>query len=93
MTPEEANKVIAEYMGINYLRESNGDMIYLDICGVCEKRGQLFSSSLDMLILVWQKLGIEDIWSFSLMCKKETGTPQEFACIATAKTIEALNAN
>ena len=51
MIPEEANKIIAEYMGKAEVYTGDIFMGYTNM-----RAGQLFTESLDALIPVWKKL-------------------------------------
>lgn len=96
MTPQEANKIIAEYMGVpsQYI---NG-VIWNAEKGYTTTD---FRKSLDALVPVWEKLGIHEKYLYPKMvtlyhdelsdgCDAEGKTIQEAACTATAKAIKEL---
>ena len=105
MTPQEANKIIAEYMGLRYVLEMNHVISYSGL------KVSPYSKSLDALVPVWERYELfteykfdichalkgERRWGFlintftrSFSFEGQGSTLQEAACIATAKAIEAL---
>ena len=100
MTPQEANKIIAEFMGFEFykglllLRNESGLVVFETIAN--------YTSSLDALVPVWEKLGVE-LWrdGDSYTCRVSrfnqgydihhgAETISEAAAIATAKVIKEL---
>ena len=97
MKTEEANKIIAEYMGENLIVPVNIN----ELSGSQKKIYQPYIYSLDALVPVWEKLGVDDmdlhplrgecyIYWRGLGIKGKGETVQEAACIATAKAIKEL---
>ena len=106
MTPQEAHKIIAEFMGLKIAESVNGLRIEKP-CG-CNYWATKFSESLDSLVPVWERLDVCYLKTnftlgnyVELIASDNNGEPvkvgwnadtiQEAACIATAKCIEALN--
>lgn len=98
MEIDEANKIVAEFMGLEYHREG-------DCAGWIRNDRFLqfpYSMSFDSLVPVWEKLEFLDIkifWAsdgyrFWIKNNREVfsgrKTIQEAACVATAKAILAL---
>ena len=107
MGKNEANKIIAEYMGLG-IDVTNGDVIeFIDPMNGLHGRLEKFSNSLDALVPVWDKLspyyGVEHWRDAGLYsCKIShltTGysishrkeSVQEAATVATAKAILELS--
>lgn len=102
MTKEEANKIIAEFMGAFTEYPTS-------VCEFGEVQFEydypLYSKSLDELVPVWEKLEflliscdwIDNKYIFTIHTNKnisnKSSTIQEAACIATAKSIKELNGN
>lgn len=62
----QANKIIAEYMGVKIQRYPDGEMenfVPCESCAGSDEYGTLYSRSLDALSKVWDKLGITKIKS------------------------------
>ena len=93
MTPQEANKICAEYMGRVF--ESEFDDIVMKDKYV----------SLDALVPVWEKLnkrveiknyyGSDDemAWTIDIDYSTQKGTIQSAACMATARAIKELESD
>lgn len=100
MTPQEANKIIAEFMGNKWDR---------DRVAITEEDGFThyhtpYSKNLDALVPVWEKLKLGTCGESLIFNKNcmgnweadfysgdsESETIQEAACIATAKAIKEL---
>ena len=96
MTTNEANKICAEFMGC--------DFNATETCIVDKDHNlsHLYSKSLDSLVPIWEKMSNTSFQfyilggdftfktPFSKSSSKEVDTPQEAACIATAKAIKEL---
>ena len=106
MTPQEANKLIAEYMGVEYVEYKT---YKCPVCDFSEFKG--YSESLDRLVPVWEKIKqiplfnrtgeVDDPkWLCEIECENSNPkfnyvsghaiTIQEAACIATARAIKEL---
>ena len=98
MTPQEANRTIAEYMGTDYVEYKT---YKCPVCDVSEFKA--YSESLDRLVPVWERLKLRPIfgnprdvggevcWLTQDTTMIASGkTIQEAACIATAKAIREL---
>ena len=106
MTPQEANKIIAEFMGY----ETDGSVIAKAIAVVKVSDGEpdyigAYSEYLDSLAPVWEKLNLDggwvydscggkESWIITFTGKEDSGewcpTIQEAAAIATAKAIQEM---
>jgi hypothetical protein len=98
MTPQEANKIIAEFMGNINPVPSNID----ELSEKQKKIYQPYAYSLDALVPVWEKMKLRQYFSyesgiFRIYKSKHRNnwsgigkTIQEAAAIATAKAIEEL---
>lgn len=95
MKSEEANKIIAEFMGTG---------VWVPVDNDCGELETLYSWSLDALVPVWEKLDKKPIcisqginqcegkWfvQYGLFDGGERETIQEAAAIATAKAIQEM---
>ena len=62
MTNEEANKVIAEYMGAVFYETHNpSPILILDGCEIRIKGFDRYTNSLDALVPVWERLKVRDL--------------------------------
>jgi hypothetical protein len=104
MTSQEANKIIAEFMGVKV----EDDCPYTEAMHGGEMTkvyGSPYFSSLDALVPVWEKLNLDggwvydscggkESWIITFTGKEESGewcpTIQEAAAIATAKAIQEM---
>jgi len=102
MKIEEANKICAEYMELNFVMMA-GDVVIMDATG---KVGGIlnYGKSLDALVPVWEKLGLASIKLVDFGCVEKRAiintrnhwqsesalTIQEAAVISTAKAIQGL---
>ena len=104
ITIEEANRLIAEYMGLKYVLERNHIISYSGL------KVSPYSKSLDALVPVWEKLNLPKIIELDIrdhnyakgfgfrtyadlsysIYEDSSESIQEAACIATAKAIKEL---
>ena len=103
MTNNEVNKVIAEYMDYSFYRDDKDlGYIYVSKNGYMYPLNEfLYTLSLDLLIPVWKRIGLQDVRLFWHKDGHSAGvhnsdvsgfdlTIQEAAAHATAKAILAL---
>ena len=101
MTPKEANRIIAEFMGFEWDGFPDGDIGIVTASQVCQKTYSmnLFTTDLNALAPVWEKLGYSaaasaisrmKMFLFKPQALQAIGenTIQEAAAIATAKAIQ-----
>lgn len=104
MTPQEANKIISKFMGHNYVELNAGTPFSRALIEVESGwYSSLYSTSLDRLVPVWEKLNqrdfrfaLRDLYEFQIRVDRDNyffgdgKTIQEAAAIATAKAIQEL---
>lgn len=102
MKIEEANKIIAEYMGWKYDGIFDDDLMWCPESGYRE--AVRFKDSLDALVPVWEKIKCTQIklgdsygfeqcvvrYKFDEWVWSEGKSIQHAACIATAKAVKEL---
>lgn len=89
MTPQEADKIIAEYMGIVFMETDDNDLFIFDAKTTepISISGKYYSESLDALVPVWKQRKI-DVIKILTECYSTPNQVHSFVSVGVNEQVE-----